>query len=214
MLSEQLLRSLSTDRLDHHIGTSLYPLKWCNFLLWMHSAQVPSLNSRAKGHFHIEPCMEMVSIQTSSDTRIWGNWKCSLYSRCIFLKNSLLLGTLVRIPTNECIGGYSNLVSFAVAKTDCSRQSWSVLATRRIQKTQVLQEFPLDPAGDQLRLSHVCAKSEAGGKFYSPITNPWNMGFQWKCWHSHDSSDTNTPAVKYVCCLVRCHSLQKEKRYL
>lgn len=177
---------MSTDRLDHHVGSSL-PLGMMKHF----AMDVPSLNSRAKGHFHIELCMEMVSLQTNSDTGIWGNWKCSLYSRCIFLKNSCLLGTWVRITTYECVGG-SKLVSLAVANTDCSRQSWSVLATHRVQKTQVLQEFPLDPAGDQLRLLHVCAKSEAGGKFYSPITNPWNMGFEWKCWHSCDSSDTNT----------------------
>lgn len=98
----------------------------------------------------IELCMEMVSLQANSDTRIWGNWKWSLYSQCIFLKNSLLLGTLVRIPTYECIGS-SNLMYLAVANTDCSRQSWSILATYRVQKTQVLQDFPLDPAGNQLR---------------------------------------------------------------
>lgn len=119
--------------------------------------QVPSLNSRVKSHFHIELCMEMVSVQANSDPRIWRNWKCSLYSQCIFLKNSLLVGTLVRIPTYECIG-VSNLVSLAVVNTVCYRQSWSVLATYRVQKTQLLQEFPLDPAGDQLRLSlaHLC----------------------------------------------------------
>lgn len=106
-----------------------------------------------------------------------------------FLKASLLLGTLLRISTYECIDG-SDPVSLTMADTVCSQQSWSALVTHTVHKTQVLQEFPLDPAGDPLRLLHVCAKSEAGGKFYSPITNPWNMDFHWKCWHSHDFSDT------------------------
>lgn len=87
------------------------------------------------------------------------------------LKSSLLLGTLVKISICECICG-SNLMSLTMATTHCSRQNLSVLVTQRVHKTQLLQEFPLDPAGDQLRLLHVHAKSGAGGKFYSPITNP------------------------------------------
>lgn len=67
--------------------------------------------------------------------------------------------------------------------TDCSKQSSSVLATHSVHKTQILQEFPLDPSGDHLKISHGCAKSEAGGKFYTPIANP-------EIWASSGNADT------------------------
>lgn len=140
------------------------------------------------------------------DARVLIELKMHLSSWHVFSENCFR-GTLIAISTHELISDSNLAWLIPIALGN----HWYIPVTHRLRKIQALQEFPLDAAGDQLRLSHLRAKSEAGGKFYSPTANLWNIGFQWKCWHGHYSSDTNTPAVKYAHCLARCHSLQKGK---